>query len=269
MKKALHLQYIYEVFQIEVLNKYAFNEYIIAHYPNEIDLFSLPENEQAYHFKLLDYVVDSAQKRRERSLESKNKNLTMDEDTKELLAMFNMTEDKAIAQIEEEEMRRELTPYETLLKSDKYVDRIRNLHIQLHGMSAIESEEIKAVQQMNDKQMKEEIVQLGLSNSTEVENEKSVKKEIRAYRESCINAMEQQEEQTKKERIKQQKVNQAAKVIENLAQQSVTIAAKHYDEKEYYEYEAEIVEIEYGKENIDCEYLEAMEVTRDRLESMK
>lgn len=42
---AMHLQYIYEVFRIDVLNKYAFDEYIKAYYPSEIDSFDLHENE--------------------------------------------------------------------------------------------------------------------------------------------------------------------------------------------------------------------------------
>jgi hypothetical protein len=165
---AMHLQYIYQVFQIETLKEYAFLKYIEAHYPSEIDSFHLLENEQAYHHKLLDYVVDNAQKKHDKSLESKSKKLTMDERTKEVLAMFNMTEDDAIAHIEEAEMRRELTPYEALLKSDKYVDCIRKLHIQLHGMSAIESEDAKEVQHMIDEHMKE-ISQIELSNPAELD----------------------------------------------------------------------------------------------------
>lgn len=217
---AMRLQYIYEVFRIEVLNEKAFDDYIKAHYFSEIDSFNLLENEQAYHSKLLDYVVSNAQKKHDRSLESKNKNLTMDEDTKEVLAMFNITEDEAIVQIEEEEMRREPTPYEALLKDEKYVNCIRNLHIQLHGMSATESEEIKAVQQMKDKLMKEEIAQLEPLSLAEIDSEKSVNKGIRNYDESCKHAIEQQEELNKKEKIKQQ-ANQAAKkaVLENQEQQ--------------------------------------------------
>lgn len=207
---ALHLQYIYEVFQIEVLNKYAFNEYITAHYPNEIDSFSLPENEQAYHFKLLDYVVDNAQKKHDRSLESKNKNLTMDEDTKELLAMFNMTENEAIAHIEKEEMQRELTSYEALLKSDKYVDCIRNLHIQLHGMSTTKSEEIKEEQRMIDEQMRKEFTQL-LSNPTEVKQQES-----RALKEFVLENQEQQD------------------II--IVDKSINEIPKYYNKNEYYEH---------------------------------
>ncbi|MGG0277812.1 hypothetical protein [Bacillus rhizoplanae] len=250
---AMHLQYIYEVFRIEVSNKYAFDEYIKAHYPTEIDSFDLLENEQAYHSKLLDYVVENAQKKHEKSLDSKK--LTMDENTKEVLAMFNMTEEEAIAQTKEAEIQRELTPYEALLKSDKYVDCIRNFHIQLHGMSVIESEEVKAVKHMIDEHTREELAQLGLSSSAEVESEKSVKKGISTYHESCMNTMEQQEELTKKEKVKQHQAN--------LAQQSVTIVTKQNieNDKLYDEIDA----IGYGQEVIDYEYLAAMEDIREEI----
>ncbi|MCU5172101.1 hypothetical protein [Bacillus paranthracis] len=247
---AMHLQYIYEVFRIEVSNKSAFDEYIKAHYPTEIDSFDLLENEQAYHSKVLDYVVENAQKKHEKSFDSKK--LTMDENTKEVLAMFNMTEEEAIAQTKEAEIKRELTPYEALLKSDKYVDSIRNLHIELHGMSVIESEKAKVVQHMIDEHTREELAQLGLSSSAEVEGEKSVKKGIRTYHESCMNTMEQQEELTKKEKVKQHQAN--------LAQQSVTIATKQNieNDKLYDEIDA----IGYGQEIIDYEYLAVMEDIR-------
>ncbi|PFY14559.1 hypothetical protein COL47_22360 [Bacillus toyonensis] len=247
---AMHLQYIYEVFRIEVSNKYAFDEYIKVHYPTEIDSFDLLENEQAYHSKLFDYVVKNAQKRHEKSLNSKK--LTIDENTKEVLAMFNMTEEEAIAQTKEAEIQRELTLYEVLLKSVKYVDCIRNLHIQLHGMSVIESEEVKAVKHMIDEYMREELAQLELSSSAEVESEKSLKKSIRTYHESCMNKMEQPEKLTKKEKVKQHQTHQA--------QQSVTIATKQDIENDKL-YDA-IDAIGYGQEIIDYEYLAAMEDIR-------
>ncbi|MCM3653967.1 hypothetical protein [Metabacillus litoralis] len=249
---AMQLQYIYELFQIEVLNKNALAEFIKAHYPSEIDSFNLLENEQTYHSKLLDYVVRNAQKKHDRSLESKNKNLVIDEDTKEVLSMFNITEDEAIAKVEEEEIQRGLSPYEALLKSEKYVNCIRNLHIQLHGMSAAESEEIKTVQQMKDKLMEEEIVQLEISSPADVGHERSVKNGIRNYDESSKNTIEQQEELTKKVKIKQQQANQAAKkaVLENQEQQGNNLTddpivdlSMHYSEKEH-NYHTAMAEIE-------------------------
>ncbi|WP_439875417.1 hypothetical protein ACSLGG_06680 [Bacillus mycoides] len=250
---AMRLQYIYEVFRIEVSNKYAFDEYIKVHYPTEIDSFDLLENEQAYHSKLLDYVVENAQKKHEKSLNSKK--LTMDENTKEVLAMFNMTEEEAIAQIKEAETQRELTPYEALLKSDKYVDCIRNFHIQLHGMSVIASEEVKAVKYMIDEHTREELAQLGLSSSAEVEGEKSVKKEIHNCDESSMNAIEQQEKLIKNEEVKEHQAN--------LEQQSVTIATKQDIENDrLYD---EIDAIGYGQEIIDYEYLAAMEDIREEI----
>jgi hypothetical protein len=271
---AMRLQYIYEVFRIEVLNKYAFDEFIKVHYPSEIDSFDLLENEQAYHCKLLDYVVENAQKKHERSLESKNKNLVMDEDTKEVLAMFNITEDEAIAQIEEEEMQRELTPYEALLKSEKYVNCIRNLHLQLHRMSEIECMDIKAAQKMKGEQIEKEFTELGLLKPAEAESKKTVNKGITNYDESSMNANEHKEEQTKKARTEQHQANQNHRKIEieNLEQQNVTISAnsnikatKHYDEKEYYEYETTIAENGYETVILDDEYHPAMEDIRNKI----
>lgn len=258
---AMHLQYIYEVFRIEVSNKYAFDEYIKAHYPTEIDSFDLLENEQAYHSKVLDYVVENAQKKHEKSFDSKK--LTMDENTKEVLAMFNMTEEEAIAQTKEAEKKRELTPYEALLKSDKYVDSIRNLHIELHGMSVIESEKAKVVQHMIDEHTREELAQLGLSSPAEVESEKSVKKGIRTYHESCMNT-EQHIELTKKVQNNQ---NQAFREVEleNLAQQGDSIKAKPNIEPSKYYVEKEFLEIGYCTEITDCEYLDVMQTIRDEI----
>jgi hypothetical protein len=251
---AMQLQYIYEVFQIEVLNENAFDEYIKVHYPSEIGSFNLLENEQAYHSKLLDYVVENAQKKHEKRLEFDSKKLTIDEGTKEVLAMFNMTEDDYIAQNEEMEMWRQTrqTPYEALLKSDKYVDCIRKLHIQLHGMSAIESEKIKAVKHMIDEHRRKELAQLGLSNLTEVDSEKSVKHEIHDYNEISMNT-EQHEELTKKE---QHQANQVAKeiVLENLVEKTVTdVSESNIEPPNDYD------------EIMDNEYLEVMEEIREEI----
>ncbi|PAE42791.1 hypothetical protein [Bacillus sp. 7884-1] len=247
----MRLQYIYEVFQIEVLNKNAFDDYINAHYPSEIDSFNLYENEQSYDSMLLDYVVQNAQKQHDKRLEFESKKLKMDEDTIEVLAMFNITEDEFIAQNQEMEMRKELTPYEALLKSDKYVDCIRNLHIQLHGMSTIDSERIKKVQQMKDKQNREELERFGLSNLAEVVNKTTVKNQIRNNDDSRLNAMEQQEEPTKREQSKHQ-INEPVKeiILENTLEKRVTTAdesniepSNHYDEIMDDEYQATMGDI--------------------------
>ncbi|NHH93116.1 hypothetical protein GOICGAJE_01645 [Bacillus sp. MB95] len=153
---AMLLQYIYEVLKIEVIKENAFEEFIKAHYPSEADAFNSIDNEQSYHSKLLNYVVENAQKKHDRSLKPKNRDLTIDKDTKELLEIFNMTEDELIAQNEKKEMWRELTPNQALVKSDRYVDCIRKIHIQLHGMSNIDLEKIKKVQR-SGRSIKKEI----------------------------------------------------------------------------------------------------------------
>ncbi|MFC0472831.1 hypothetical protein ACFFHM_20670 [Halalkalibacter kiskunsagensis] len=229
---AMQLQYIYEVFQIEVLNKIALEVFIKAHYLSETDSFNLHKNEKLYHNKLLDYVVENAQKRHSRSSESKNKNLTIDRDTKEVLAMFNMTEDEVNALSKEVGMQSELTPYEVLLKSDKYVDCIRNLHIQLHGMSAIDSEQIKKVQQMSDDQKRKELTGLRLSRLEKVTSEKRTKVQLHNYDLSCVNA-EQNEELNRKEKIKQHKANQDQQGVIILAKPNVKCSKHSAVEDEY------------------------------------
>lgn len=59
---AMRLQYIFEVLQIEVINENAFEEFVKAHYPSEADSFNSIDNEQSYHRKLLDYVVEKCSK---------------------------------------------------------------------------------------------------------------------------------------------------------------------------------------------------------------
>jgi hypothetical protein len=229
---AMRLQYIYEVFQIEVLNKNALDEYIKAYYSSETESFNSFENEQAYQSKLLDYVVKNSQKKHDRSLESKNKNLTIDEDTFEVLAMFNTTEEEAIAQIEEAEMRKELTSYEVLLKSNKYIDCIKNLHLLLHGMNVIDSEKIKKVQQLNEEQKRKELARLGLLNLAEAKSEISTKNEICHIDESSLKSIiEQQEEPTKREQSKQHQNNTAKEtVIENNVEKRITTVSQSNNE---------------------------------------
>jgi hypothetical protein len=248
----MRLQYIYEMFQIEVLNENAFGEYIKAHYPSEVESFNSIENEQAYHKKLHEYVIENAQKKHEKILEFESKKLTIDENTKEVLAMFNMTEDDFITQNQEMEMKRELTPYEALLKSDKYVDCIRKLHIQLHGMNVIASEKIKKVQQMNDEQKRKELAQLGLSNDVETKSEICAKNEIHNNDESSLNSLVQQEEPPEREQSKQHQINEPAKeiVLENIEVKRVTTVAEsntepsnHYDEILDNEYQAAMEDI--------------------------
>ncbi|MGG0459953.1 hypothetical protein [Priestia aryabhattai] len=250
---AMHLQYIYEVFRIKVLNKHAFDVYTKAHYSAEIDSFQLLENEQAYNSKLLDYVIEDAKKKHEKRLESESKKLTIDKDTKEILAMFSMTEDEAIAQMEEEEVWRELSAYDALLKSDQYIDCIRNLHIHLHSMSAIESKEAKVVQYMLDEHRRKELIRIGLLSPTEVESKKSVKNEIFRYDESSINIINQQEELSRKEQTKKNQVDQGLKevALETPEQQGITTVDKlsvepsrHDNAKEYYAYQVSITDIE-------------------------
>lgn len=237
---AMQLQYIYEVFRIELLNEKAFDVFINTHYPSEVASFNILKNEQSYHSKLLDYVVENAQKRHDKSLESKSKQLTMDESTKETLAMFNMTEDEAIAQIDEAEMRRELTPYEELLKSDEYVECISKIHVQLHSMSVIESEEVKAESHINDELKRKEFAQLVLTKPAEADSEKRVMKRIRNYHESYMDT-EQHEELTMKEPIEQKQANQTNKEIEieKIKQQSTIFVDKPFNEPplEFYEIE--------------------------------
>ncbi|WP_263703487.1 hypothetical protein [Bacillus thuringiensis] len=121
-----------------------------------------------------------------------DKRFQLEEDVKELMIALGTSEEEIIASNEqrmEEEVyfkEKEKSPYIILLESDKYVECIRNLHLQLHGMSVTESDGIKAVQKMIDEYERKELEQLGLSLPTKVEHEKSVKNGIRNY-ESCVN----------------------------------------------------------------------------------
>ena len=243
---AMQLQYIYEVFRIDVLNEHAFDVFINAHYPSEIDSFNQFENEELYHRKLLDYVVENAQRKHDNHLKKKHDKEIKPEDLKAVYEGLGFSEDEAleyVEQLEEDtyENGKELSPYMALLEGDRYVDCIRNLHTQLHGMSATDIEEIKMKQHMIDKQMKEELAQLGLSYPAEAEPVKSVKNGVRNYDNSSKNAIKQQEEQKKKELLKQQEVNQAAKeaVLENREQQDnifiddpIADPSMHYSGKE-------------------------------------
>ncbi|MEH7236235.1 hypothetical protein [Bacillus sp. JJ1562] len=225
---AMRLQYIYEMFRIEILNENAFGEFIKAHYPSEVESFDLLENEQLYQTKLCDYVVENAQKNHGKRLEFESKKHNIDENTKEVLAMFNMIEDDFLIQNQDMETERGLMPYEALLKSDKYVECLRKLHVLLHGMNVIDSETVKKVQQMNDEQMKKELAQLGLSNHVEAKSEKSDKNEIHNIDESSHNSLMQQEEPSEREQSKQRQINEPTREIgiENIEEKRVTPVAE-------------------------------------------
>jgi hypothetical protein len=255
---AMQLQYIYELFQIEVLNKNALAEYIKAHYPTEIDSFNILKNEQEYQSKLLDYVVENAKKKHNNYLmKKKGKKIQNEEDLKGVMISVGLSEEEATAFVrqQEEEVNlneKEPSPYITLLESDKYVDCIRNIHIQLHGMIEVEIEEIKAVQKKKDEYLRKKLGKLELSLPAKAGHEKSVKNGIRNNDESSKNAIEQQEELTKKVKIKQQEVNQAAKVavLENQEQKdNIFIGdpfvdpSMHYSEKEH-NYHTAMLDIE-------------------------
>ncbi|WP_144466436.1 hypothetical protein [Bacillus nitratireducens] len=223
---AMRLQYIYEVFRIEVLNKYAFDEFIKAHYPSEIDSFDLLKNEQAYHCKLLDYVVENAQKKHDNYLKKKHdKKVQLKDGTIELMVSIGLSEEEAVAyvnQLGEEGYNKEneQSPYMDLLESDEYVECIRKLHNRLHSISTNEFKEIKAVQHIIDEDRRKDLEQLGLSNAVETENQKSIKKDTLNYHESSLDAIERIEELINKEQNKKQ-ANQAFKenVVENIEQQ--------------------------------------------------
>ncbi|WP_045523075.1 hypothetical protein [Neobacillus niacini] len=255
---AMHLQYIYEVFQIDVLSENVFDEYINTHYPSEANSFNLIENEQAYHRKLLDYVVENAQRKHDNYLMKKlGKKVQLEDGTKELMIALGKSEevDASIQHWEEEQAflnGREPSPYMALLESEKYVDCIRNIFIELHGINAIDSENFKKVQQLNHEQEREELSRLGLRNRAEVERQKSVKNQILNNDESSLNAMEQQEEPTNREQSKQHQTNEAAKEIEleNIEEKRVTTVAEsniepsnHYDEILDDEYQAAMEDI--------------------------
>ncbi|MDG0059011.1 hypothetical protein, partial [Priestia sp. P5] len=216
---AMLLQYIYEVLKIKVIKKNAFEEFIKAHYPSEADAFNSINNEQAYHSKLLNYVVENAQKKHDRSLEPKNRNLTIGEDTKELLEIFNMTEDELIAQNEEMEMRRELTPNQALVKSDRYVDCIRKIHIQLHGMSNIDLENIKKEQRSG----------------------RSIKKENDNSGKLYVNAAQHQE-LTTTEQTKQTQVSKDQQQVKKVVAKPHVESSKNFDRED--EYEAAMADIQ-------------------------
>jgi hypothetical protein len=104
-------------------------------------------------------------------------------------------------------------------------------------------------------------------------NEKSVKRGIRNFHEFCINTIEQQEEQNRKDRIKQQQTDHALKeiVFKNLAQQGITNVANpiveppnHYNAKEYDENQAAMAdirdEIQEYEDKCDDNAMEQMEL---------
>lgn len=213
------LQYIYEVLKIEVIKENAFEEFIKAHYPSEANAFNSIDNEQSYHSKLLNYVVENAQKKHDRSLKPKNRDLTIDKDTKELLEIFNMTEDELIAQNEEMEMRRELTPNQALVKSDRYVDCIRKIHIQLHGMSNIDLERIKKAEQSG----------------------RSVKKEFDNSGKLYVNTS-QHEELTTPEQTKQTQMSKDQQQVKKVVAKPTVEPSKNFHREN--EYEAAMVDIQ-------------------------
>jgi hypothetical protein len=254
---AMQLQYIYEVFHIQVLNKYALIEFIKVHYPSETDSFNLLENEQLYHSNLLDYVVRNAQKKHDNHLMKKQGNKGQsDEAMIELIIGLGFSEEEASAFVREQEdevylNEKEPSPYVALLESDKYVDCIRNIHIQLHSISEIDSSEIKAVQHMKDEQEREELERLGLTNRAELENEQSVKNQILINEESSFHSIEE-EELTKREQSKQ--ANEPAKEIEleNIEEKRVSTVA-----------ESNFPHTNHIDELLDEEYLAAMEEIRN------
>lgn len=128
----LRLQYIYEVFQITCLNDNAFDVFINTHYPNDANFFNELENEQHYHNKLCDYIVENAQKKQnKKKLESNSKNLSIDEQTKDVLDMFDLTIEEYFMEQKNED---EITPYESLFLSDRYVECVKKVHNVLHEM---------------------------------------------------------------------------------------------------------------------------------------
>jgi hypothetical protein len=248
---AMHLQYIYEVFRIEVLNENAFDEFIKAHYPSEIDSFNLLENEQVYHSKLIDYVVANAQKKHENYMKKKHDKVVQSEEgLKGFCIGVGMSEEEAVEyskQSREEDAyikEIESSLYMDLLESDRYVDCMGKLHIQLHGINPSESEKIKKVQQINDEHERVEFARLGLSDHRKEESEKSILNGIYNYDESSVNTKYHEELD------KQYQANQAAKetVLENLEHQGKIIVAKpnvesykHCDAED--EYEAAMADI--------------------------
>lgn len=253
----MQLQYIYEVFQIEVLNEYAFDEFIKAHYPSEIDLFNKDDNEQEYHSKLLDYVVENAQKKHDSLIKKfDDKANKINEDMQELLLALGMSEEAAAESIQQQmeedayKDEKEQSPYMALLESDRYVDCIRKLHVLLHSMSVNKCEEVKAESHMNDLLMSQELEHLlGLTNPTEGEKEKSIQKGTLHYYEPSLNTKEQPEELTNKEQSNHQVIQAPKDIVQdNLEQQGEIIAAKQNVEPSKHcvtedEYEAAMADI--------------------------
>ncbi|MGD6816772.1 hypothetical protein ACQCVE_06770 [Metabacillus sp. 113a] len=241
---AMRLQYIYEVFQIEVLNKNALNEFIKAHYPPEIDSFNTQKNEQEYHSSLLNYVSGNAQKKHDNYLMKKQgEKIFNKEDMKELMVGIGLTEEEAAAFVSEQEEEEvdlneeESSPYISLLESDKYVDCIKNIHVKLHSLNEIDIKEIKAVQKIIDEDRRKEIEQLRLDNPEVIESQKSEKDRIHNYIESSVN-LEHREELTKNEQNNQ---NQAVRgnELENLCQvdnvsKSIALSSKQSDIEDEY-----------------------------------
>ncbi|MCM3706430.1 hypothetical protein M3205_11960 [Cytobacillus firmus] len=232
---AMELQYIYELFQIEVLRKNVFNEYINAHYPSEANSFNMGDNEQEYHSRLLDYVVENAQKKHDSLIKKFDEKVSkIDEGMQELLWALGMSEEEAAKSIQQQREEdaymgeKEQSPYMALLESDRYVDCIRKLHVLLHSMSVNECEEVKAESHMNDLLMSQELEHLlGLKNQAGVEKEKRNQKGTLHYNEPSLNAKEQQEELTKKELGKHKDIQAPKDIVQdNLELQCEILEAK-------------------------------------------
>ena len=147
-----------------------------------------------------------------------------------LLKYFRCTSSK---QLNTSAVKKAEIPIE--IDGDKYVDCIRNFNI-----SATESEGVEVGKHRIDEHMKKELAQLGLSNLTEIKNEKSVKNGIRNYHETYMDT-EQHEELTMKEIIDQKQANQTNKEIEieKIKQQSTIFVDKPINEPplDFYEIE--------------------------------
>ncbi|MGJ7910459.1 hypothetical protein [Neobacillus sp. LXY-1] len=231
---AMQLQYIYEVFQIMVMKNYAFDEFIKAHYPSEINSFNLLENEEAYHDNLLDYVIENATKKHDNYLMKKlDKRIQNDEDLKTVMMDIGLIEEQAAAFVKETEVAEvnlyetEPSPYLDLLASKKYIDCVKNIHIRLHSMNEIEIEEIRAMQQMKEKQIEKELEQMGLTNPEKSDSDRNVKHGISINNKFHVD-IEYHEELTEKEQIEQHQTNQVAKsaATENSQEEKVTIVSK-------------------------------------------
>ncbi|MGB2993563.1 MAG: hypothetical protein WBB47_13090 [Paenisporosarcina sp.] len=240
---AMHLQYIYEVFQIKVLNRNAFDEYMNAHYPSENKSFNLLQNEQVYHSKLHDYVLKNAQKKQDNHMKKKQDKVNqVNEGMKELMMALGMSEEEAVKsfkQQREEEASKignEQSSYMALLESDGYIDCIRKLHVKLHHMSAFESQEIKDLHLMMIEQTREELAQLGLSKTEKVKNTKGI-----LNHEPCTNTNEQREDLLKIERIKQLG-NQEPQGIA-ITKNTINDTSKIYNAKDYEKHDEAMAEL--------------------------